>query len=52
MEQTQTPVIGCIINNVTMSKLDRKRYNYEYGYGYYEHGTAEKKNAKRSGKRR
>ena len=51
MEQTQTPVIGCIINNVTMSKLDRKRYDYGYGYGYY-YGNAEKKNRKRSGTRR
>lgn len=51
MEQTRTPVIGCIINNVTMSKLDRKRYDYGYGYGYYEYGSAEKRNRK-SGKRR
>ena len=49
--ETRTPVIGCIINNVTMSKLDRKRYDYGYGYGYY-YGNAEKKNRKRSGTRR
>ncbi len=52
MEQTQTPVIGCIINNVTMSKLDRKRYDYGYGYRYYEYGSTEEKNRKRNGKRR
>lgn len=51
MEQTQTPVIGCIINNVTMSKLDRKRYDYGYGYGYY-YGNADNKSRKRNGKRR
>ena len=45
MDQTQTPVIGCIINNVTMSKVDRKRYDYGYGYGYY-YGSAEKGNRK------
>ena len=35
MEQTDTPIIGCVINNVTMSKLNQKRYYYQYGYSYY-----------------
>ena len=45
MDQTKTPILGCVINNVTVKKLYRKRYYYRYGsyggyggkngYGYY-----------------
>ena len=32
--QTQTPVLGCIINKVVITKLLQKRYYYQYGGGY------------------
>ena len=37
MEQTKTPVIGCVINNVSLKKLAQKRYYYQYGGGYYSY---------------
>ena len=37
MEQTKTPVIGCVINNVSLKKLSQKRYYYQYGGGYYSY---------------
>ena len=43
MEQTGTPIIGCVINNVTVSKLEQKRYYYQYGYSYYGADTDDKK---------
>lgn len=36
MEQTQTPVIGCVINDVVVKKLYQKQYYYKYG-GYYSY---------------
>ena len=39
MEQTGTPIIGCVINNVTLNKLDQKRYYYQYSYGEYGGGS-------------
>ena len=38
MEQTKTPVIGCIINNVVLKKLHQSRYyyyQYRENYGNY-----------------
>ena len=38
MEQTGTPIIGCVINNVTVKKMYRKRYYYQYGGNYQYYG--------------
>ena len=47
MEQTGTPIIGCVINNVTLSKLDQKRYYYQYSYsGYGENSQRRQKKSK------
>ena len=45
MEQTQTPVIGCVINKFVMKKLTQKRYYYQYSgnYDYYSDKADEKK---------
>jgi capsular exopolysaccharide synthesis family protein len=45
MEQTQTPIIGCVINKLVMKKLTQKRYYYQYSgnYHYYSDKTNEKK---------
>ncbi len=39
MERTETPILGCILNKVTMDRLSTKRY-YSYGgkYGYSKYG--------------
>ncbi len=39
MERTGTPVLGCILNKVTMDRLSTKKY-YSYGgkYGYSKYG--------------
>ena len=42
MEQTGTPIIGCVINNVTMSKMEQRRYNYHYD-SYYGEETNDKR---------
>ena len=55
MEQTQTPVIGCVINKFVMKKLTQKRYYYQYSgnYNYYSDKTDEiKKSVPRSKGRR
>ena len=43
MEQTGTPIIGCVINNVTLNKLDQKRYYYQYSYGEYGEGSGRRR---------
>ena len=43
MEHTGTPVIGCVINNVTVNKLDQKRYYYQYEYSHSDNGQKKKK---------
>ncbi|MBR6091032.1 MAG: hypothetical protein IKP86_13930, partial [Anaerolineaceae bacterium] len=35
IEQTETPILGCIINKVSMSRLSKQRYGYYYGEYYY-----------------
>ena len=35
IEQTGTPILGCIINKVSMSRLRKQRYGYYYGDYYY-----------------
>ena len=35
MEQTGTPIIGCVLNNVTLNSPYQKRYYAQYGGGYY-----------------
>ena len=60
MEQTQTPVIGCVINNVIVKRLNpRNYYYYQYsgGYQYYDaEGSSKaehhKKRNLRSGRRK
>ena len=39
MERTGTPILGCILNKVTMDRLSTKKY-YSYGgkYGYGKYG--------------
>lgn len=39
MERTGTPILGCILNKVTMDRLSTKKY-YSYGgkYGYSKYG--------------
>ena len=54
MEQTKTPVIGCVINKVTVSGLSRKRYysrygGYQYYYGDEKKGKHRKKQDGRDG---
>lgn len=39
MEQTETPIIGCVINKVILNKLDQKRYYYQYDYSGYGEGA-------------
>ena len=39
MEQTQTPIIGCVLNKVTVKKLYQKRYYYQYGGSYLHYGS-------------
>lgn len=41
LEQTQTPVIGCVINKVVMKKLSQKRYYYHYG-SYDSYGKSDR----------
>lgn len=38
MEQARCPVLGCVINKVTVSRLSQKRYYYRYGYSYSTDG--------------
>ena len=57
MEQTRTPVIGCVINKVTVRKLYRKQYYYQYGNRYDQDGgraetAAAQKGASSKGERR
>ena len=43
MEQSGTPIIGCVINKVAVKRLARKRYYYRYGgYSEYYGGHDEK----------
>lgn len=35
MEQTGTPIIGCVLNNVVLNGLYQKHYYGHYGSGYY-----------------
>lgn len=35
IEQTGTPILGCIINKVSMSRLSRQYYGYYYSEYYY-----------------
>ena len=53
MEQTKTPVIGCVINKVVMKKLAQKKYYYPYGggYGYSANKLDAKKTAPSKSKR-
>lgn len=39
MEQTRTPIIGCVLNMVVAKKLSQRRYYYRYGdnYRYYSY---------------
>ncbi len=46
MEQTETPIIGCVINNVTLNKRDQKRYYYQYEYS----GRGENSEHKKKGR--
>lgn len=46
MEQTGTPIIGCILNLVAPKKLSQKRYYYRYGSDYYYADTDHKKKGK------
>ena len=41
LEQTGTPVLGCVLNKVALKGLDRKRYGYQYGY--YDRYSADDK---------
>lgn len=41
MEKTQTPVIGCVINNVEVKKFYQRRYYYQYGGSYHYYGNDE-----------
>ena len=34
MGQTQTPIIGCVLNKVIIKKLSQRRYYYSYGDNY------------------
>ena len=45
MERTGTPILGCILNKVTMDRLSTKKY-YSYGgeYGYGKYGKYGKYN--------
>jgi capsular exopolysaccharide synthesis family protein len=47
MEQTQVPVIGCIINKFTVKML-HKKYYYHYGGSYLHYGNYGDEKTKRS----
>jgi len=41
MERTGTPVLGCVLNKVSMDRLSTKKYysySGKYGYGKYGYG--------------
>ncbi|MBR5961724.1 MAG: polysaccharide biosynthesis tyrosine autokinase [Clostridia bacterium] len=39
LRQTETPVLGCIVNKAAVSRIGKSRYSYYYGgkYGYQKH---------------
>ena len=39
LEQTQTPILGCVINSLTVKNIYQKRYYYKYGPGYTYYGS-------------
>lgn len=48
LRQTDTPVLGCIINKVTISAIGKSRYAYhyyggKYGYGYQKQNKSKKR---------
>ena len=50
MEQTETPVIGCVINNFVARGLYQKKYYYSYG-GYRYYAPEDAKGKARAGKK-
>ena len=49
LQQTGTPVLGCIINKARISPIEKSRYGYgSYGYRYeYRSGGADEGKARR-----
>lgn len=47
MEQTKRPIIGCILNNVSLKKLHQGRYYYQYGGESHYYSDSPKPAAKR-----
>lgn len=47
MEQTQTPILGCVINNAVFKKLYQKRYYYQYGGSYEQYADGSGGSGKR-----
>lgn len=50
MEQTHTPIIGCVINKAAAKKLSQKRYYYQY-YGDYRYDASSKGSTGKAGSR-
>lgn len=38
LEQTKRPIIGCVLNDVSVKRLNKKRYYYQYGRSYLNYG--------------
>ena len=53
LEQTRTPVIGCVLNKVVPKRLSPKGYYYRYSdnYGYYASDKASRNQKGRSSRR-
>ena len=49
LEQTRTPIIGCIMNKVVMNSLSRHRYYYQHG-NHYDHYYQDRKDARDNGR--
>ena len=56
LEQTHTPIIGCVLNKVVARKLSQRHYYYQYGknYEYYsqEGKTGGRRKARATGKKK
>lgn len=52
LEQTQTPILGCVINNLVVKNIYQKRYYYQYGSGYTYYGSDENQDGQSEPKRK
>ena len=56
LNQTRTPIIGCVLNKVVARKLSQRSYYYRYGHNYeyysYTSGTDKKEKSKSRGRKK